>query len=164
VKFNKQSVRQRFSLVVKDDNIDQVMICNPRSQNLSREILYLLSDDTPHAPMRTSTPLIVGDAYSTYASFQTGDQTRYEVRGWMGVPMIIGDRVIGMLAFNKKESDYYSQEQSQFALAFAAQAAIAIENARLYSDAQKELYEKIQAEEKLLILQKKLEEQAIVIH
>jgi diguanylate cyclase (GGDEF)-like protein len=79
----------------------------------------------------------------------------------MGVPMIIGDRVIGMLAFNKKETNYYTQEQSNFALAFAAQAAIAIENARLYSDAQKELAEKIIAEEKLLILQKELEEQAI---
>ena len=75
--------------------------------------------------------------------------------------MIIGDRVIGMLAFNKKEIDYYTQEQSQFALAFAAQAAIAIENARLYTDAQKELAEKIKAEEKLLTLQKELEEQAI---
>jgi diguanylate cyclase (GGDEF)-like protein/PAS domain S-box-containing protein len=147
----------------KDDSIEVIAIRGiPDPETLVGKSLTLLSDDTPHAQvMRTSTPLIVGDAYSTYTSFQTGDQTRYEVRGWMGVPMIIGDRVIGMLAFNKKESDYYSQEQSQFALAFAAQAAIAIENARLYSDAQKELYEKIQAEEKLLILQKKLEEQAI---
>ena len=147
----------------KDDSIEVIAIRGiPDPETLVGKSLTLLSDDTPHAQvMRTSTPLIVGDAYSTYTSFQTGDQTRYEVRGWMGVPMIIGDRVIGMLAFNKKESDYYSQEQSQFALAFAAQAAIAIENARLYSDAQKELYEKIQAEEKLLILQKELEEQAI---
>jgi diguanylate cyclase (GGDEF)-like protein len=66
-----------------------------------------------------------------------------------------------MLAFNKRDPDYYTQEQSQFALAFATQAAIAVENARLYTDAQKEIDEKIKAEEKLLILQKELEEQAI---
>jgi diguanylate cyclase (GGDEF)-like protein len=111
--------------------------------------------------MRSRTPLIVGDASSTYASFQIGIHGQYEIHGWLGVPMIIGDRVVGMLAFNKRETNYYTQEQSQFALAFAAQAAIAIENARLYGDAQKELNEKIKAEEKLLILQKKLEEQAI---
>jgi diguanylate cyclase (GGDEF)-like protein len=66
-----------------------------------------------------------------------------------------------MLSFDKNVPNFYTQEQSQFALAFAAQAAIAIENARLYSDAQKELVERIEAEEKLLVLQKELEEQAI---
>ena len=111
--------------------------------------------------MRSRMPLIVGDAYSTYSSFRTGVHAKYQNRGWMGVPMIIGDRVIGMLAFDKKIPNFYTQEQSQFALAFAAQAAIAIENARLYSDAQKELAEKIKAEDKLLKLQKELEEQAI---
>ena len=122
----------------------------------------LSSNETPNTQVvRARTPLIVGDAYSTYASFRSGIHARYEVGGWMGVPMIIGDRVIGMLAFEKKEPDYYTKEQSQFALAFAAQAAIAIENARLYTNAQRELTEKIKAEEKLLILQKKLEEQAI---
>jgi diguanylate cyclase (GGDEF)-like protein len=106
-------------------------------------------------------PLIVEDAFNTYSSFRSGVHAKYQHRGWMGVPMIVGDRVIGMLAFDKKTPNYYTQEQSQFALAFAAQAAIAIENARLYTDAQKELHEKILAEEKLLKLQKELEEQAI---
>jgi diguanylate cyclase (GGDEF)-like protein/PAS domain S-box-containing protein len=122
----------------------------------------LSSDDTPNTQVvRTRTPLIVRDAYTTYNAFRTGVFAKHIIRGWMGVPMIIGDRVIGMLAFNKRDPDYYTQEQSQFALAFATQAAIAVENARLYTDAQKEIDEKIKAEEKLLILQKELEEQAI---
>jgi diguanylate cyclase (GGDEF)-like protein len=106
-------------------------------------------------------PLIENDVSSIYSSANNGVQTNYKNRGWMGVPMIIGDRVIGMLAFDKNIPNFYNEEQSHFALAFAAQAAIAIENARLYSDAQKELSEKIEAEGKLLILQKELEEQAI---
>ena len=147
----------------KDDNIEIIAIRGfLDAESIIGTTFPLSSDDAPNTQVvRTRKPLIVGDAYSSYNSFQTGILAKYMIRGWMGVPMIIGDRVIGMLAFNKKEIDYYTQEQSQFALAFAAQAAIAIENARLYSDAQKELAEKIIAEEKLLILQKELEEQAI---
>ncbi len=134
----------------------------PNSESLIGTSFSLSSKDNPNTQViRTRNPLIEGDAYSTYSSYRDGVQSKYKNRGWMGVPMIIGDRVIGMLAFDKNVPNFYSQEQSNFALAFAAQAAIAIENARLYSDAQKELTEKIEAEAKLLILQKELEEQAI---
>jgi diguanylate cyclase (GGDEF)-like protein/PAS domain S-box-containing protein len=122
----------------------------------------LNSKDIPNTKViRSRMPLIEGDLLSSYSLPNGGTQSRYKNRAWMGVPMIIGDRVTGMLAFDKNVPNFYTQEQSQFALAFAAQAAIAIENARLYSDAQKELVERIEAEEKLLVLQKELEEQAI---
>jgi diguanylate cyclase (GGDEF)-like protein/PAS domain S-box-containing protein len=134
----------------------------PDSETLIGTSFELSSKDNPNTQViQTRMPLIEGDVYSTYSTFSDGVQSRYKNRGWMGVPMIIGDRVIGMLAFDKNVPNFYTQEQSQFALAFAAQAAIAIENARLYSDAQKELTEKIEAEGKLLKLQKELEEQAI---
>jgi diguanylate cyclase (GGDEF)-like protein/PAS domain S-box-containing protein len=122
----------------------------------------LASKDNPNTKViQTRMPLIENDVSSIYSSPINGVQTKNKNRGWMGVPMIIGDRVIGMLAFDKNVPNFYNEEQSHFAVAFAAQAAIAIENARLYSDAQKELSEKIEAEGKLLILQKELEEQAI---
>ena len=147
----------------KEDSLEIIAAHGfPNSEELIGTSFSLSSKDNPNTQViRTRLPLIDGDAYATYSSYRDGVQSRYKNRGWMGVPMIIGDRVIGMLAFDKNVPNFYTQEQSQFALAFAAQAAIAIENARLYSDAQKELIEKIEAEEKLLILQKELEEQAI---
>ena len=45
--------------------------------------------------------------------------------------MIIGDRVIGVLSIDKFEADVYTEELAEVATAFAAQAAMAIENARL---------------------------------
>ena len=45
--------------------------------------------------------------------------------------MIIGDRVIGVLSIDKFEPDVYNEELAELATAFAAQAATAIENARL---------------------------------
>ena len=45
--------------------------------------------------------------------------------------MIVGDRVIGVISVDKFEPDFYNEELAELATAFAAQAAIAIENARL---------------------------------
>ena len=53
------------------------------------------------------------------------------VRGWICAPMIVGDRVIGVLSVDKFEPDFYTEELADLATAFAAQAAMAIENARL---------------------------------
>ncbi|MGD8752374.1 MAG: histidine kinase [Anaerolineales bacterium] len=58
------------------------------------------------------------------------------IRSWMGVPMLIKERVIGLIVFHHEDQNYYSQHQSDLALASAHQAAIAIENARLYEQAQ----------------------------
>jgi PAS domain S-box-containing protein len=53
------------------------------------------------------------------------------IRGWICAPMIIGDRVVGVISVDKFEPDFYNEERAELATAFAAQAAIAIENARL---------------------------------
>ena len=53
------------------------------------------------------------------------------IRGWICAPMIVGDRVIGAISVDKFEPDFYDEELAELATAFAAQAAIAIENARL---------------------------------
>jgi len=54
------------------------------------------------------------------------------VRSWMGVPLMVKDQVIGMLTLDHSEPNCYSPRQAELALAFANQAAVAVENARLY--------------------------------
>ena len=53
------------------------------------------------------------------------------IRGWICAPMIVGDRVLGVLSIDKFEPDFYTEELAVLATGFAAQAGIAIENARL---------------------------------
>jgi signal transduction histidine kinase len=55
---------------------------------------------------------------------------------WMGVPLIVKKRVIGLLVLHHKEANYYSGDQASLAMAFAHQAALAIENTRLYEQVQ----------------------------
>jgi signal transduction histidine kinase len=58
------------------------------------------------------------------------------LRSWLGVPLVARDRVIGVISIGHDESAHFRPEHADIALAFATQAAIAIENARLYEEAQ----------------------------
>jgi signal transduction histidine kinase len=58
------------------------------------------------------------------------------VRSWMAVPLLLRDQVIGMLVLTSKEANAFTPRHATLALAIATQAAIAIENARLYTQAQ----------------------------
>ena len=52
----------------------------------------------------------------------------------MAVPLLVGDRLIGMLTFDSFEPDFYTAEHARTAEAFAAFAATAIDKARYLSE------------------------------
>jgi GAF domain-containing protein len=78
---------------------------------------------------------IVADAPAKYKGFTEEPHVQAGIRGWLGVPMLIGDQLIGMIALDKRQPGFYTEEHARLAQTFAAQAAIAIENARLYQEA-----------------------------
>ncbi len=53
------------------------------------------------------------------------------IRGWICVPMIVGDRVVGVISVDKFEPDFYDEELAEVCDRFRRPGAIAIENARL---------------------------------
>ena len=55
-----------------------------------------------------------------------------EVRSWLGVPLIAGGEVIGHFSLEKAEPEFFTSGHVELAESLAAQAAIAIQNARLY--------------------------------
>jgi signal transduction histidine kinase len=58
------------------------------------------------------------------------------VRACLFVPLTLKDRVIGMLVLTSSEPNTFTQHHATLAQAIATQAATAIENARLYAQAQ----------------------------
>ncbi|MBI5289169.1 MAG: GAF domain-containing protein [Chloroflexi bacterium] len=62
--------------------------------------------------------------------------TRYQhVRNWLGVPILLGDRPLGLLALSAHQTGVFNPQHARLARAVADQAAVAIENARLYEEA-----------------------------
>jgi len=79
-------------------------------------------------------PLVVSDIY-TDLNWQlwSGNQ---RIRGWMGAPFLIGHEAIGVLSVESFKAWVYGEKEAQILQAFANQAAIAIQNARLFAEVQ----------------------------
>ncbi len=86
----------------------------------------------------TGEPLVVwdpaNDARLTPAHREAYRRGGY--RAFLGVPLKLGERVLGVLSIRTRREDGFSSEDLSIATAFAAQAAIALENARLYRQAE----------------------------
>jgi signal transduction histidine kinase len=89
-------------------------------------------------------PVIVDDAHdvkSLMLTLQALGRSRAEefvnyARAWMGIPLMVKDRVVGILTLANRQPGYYRQQHALLAQTIANQAALAIENARLYEQAQ----------------------------
>ncbi len=105
----------------------------PNPEDILGTTIDLMANGNPNIQVvRTRAPVILEDAPALYTEFRREPHMKAGIRAWMGVPLLYGDRVIGMLTLDKKEPGFYSREHARVALAFAGQAAIALENARLY--------------------------------
>ncbi len=98
-------------------------------------ITFPVNGDNPNREvMRTLKPFILEDAPAVYRDFGKEPFVKMPIRSWLGVPMLIGEKPVGMLTLDKCQPGFYTEEHARLAQAFAAQAAIAIENARLFEE------------------------------
>ena len=86
------------------------------------------------AVVTTGEPVNVCDGDADLLPARLEVLNRIGCRAWLGVPVKIGDRVVGVLANRTHRAEGFSDGDVQIAAAFASQAAIALENARLYAD------------------------------
>jgi signal transduction histidine kinase len=98
---------ENFRLIPVRPSVFGVVITNRRSK---------LSNDVLHDPDRVGQP-----------------PGHPPVRTFLGVPLQVGERVIGMIGVANKPSGY-TEDEERLLSTFANQVAVAIENARLYED------------------------------
>jgi PAS domain S-box-containing protein len=82
------------------------------------------------------------EVYATQKSLLIPDIQKYpswtmfledeNIRSWLGVPMVVGGKVIGILVMTKNEPDQYSSEHVRLAEGIVLQASVAIQNAWLF--------------------------------
>ena len=98
---------------------------------------YPVSDSLFQRLQKTMEPVIIPDVQFD-VHFQGWGDTEI-TRGWMGVPIIVKDNLIGFITIDSQTPDTYTDADAELALSFARQAGSAIENARLFDQTEKQL-------------------------
>jgi signal transduction histidine kinase len=98
-------------------------------------------------------PIIVNDVQNDPRWFRgTDQQTGFLTRAMLVVPLRRGDKRIGAIqVLNKKDGTGFSEEDQALLTAFAGQAAVAIENARLFTQTDQQLAARV---EELSVMQR----------
>lgn len=84
-------------------------------------------------------PLIIPDA-SRDPNWIVLKETSY-IRSWVGAPIIAHGEVIGFFSLKKTQPDFYRPEHAEMLMIFASHAGIALQNARLFAEAQRRALE-----------------------
>ncbi len=80
--------------------------------------------------IRTGQGILIGDVRQD-TRFPALEAPRLS---WLGMPLISKNEVVGVLALEKWQAYFYTRDHMQVGRTFASQAAVALENARLYEE------------------------------
>jgi PAS domain S-box-containing protein len=97
--------------------------------------------------IRSRQPLVITDTHQE-SRWVVQEQTAW-VRSHVVVPISLGERVLGILRLDANTTNAYSKQDVVRLQPLTNAAAIALENARLYDQAQLELAERIQVEHEI---------------
>ncbi|MCA9961071.1 MAG: GAF domain-containing protein, partial [Anaerolineales bacterium] len=100
-----------------------------RSEHLSVAI-QPTEDDVFQRILRTEEPVVIGDVLQE-PSWQQLEWLPLN-HSWLGVPLASPTGIIGLISLTRQPRHAFSEDDIALALTFAGQAAIALENARLY--------------------------------
>ena len=98
--------------------------------------------------IRTGQGVLVGDVRQD-PRFPTLEAPRLS---WLGLPLVSKNQVIGVLALEKWQAYAFTREHVQVGTTFASQAAVALENARLFEDSSSRAAELDERSQRLALL------------
>jgi PAS domain S-box-containing protein len=111
---------------------------------------YFLKDfPATRAVLETRQPLFIRasspDADAAEVAFMQNSATA----SLLMLPLVIGDQAIGLIELDDEHERDFTADEMRLCQTLADQAAVAIENARLYEQAQQEIVERKRAEEQI---------------
>jgi GAF domain-containing protein len=119
----------RFPLMYLDGQTTQV---EPRSSGKGRTEWII----------RNRQPIFIETRTESEAWYGAPGREEYigePLASWVGVPMMFGDKVLGVIAtYHKTKDNVYTKDDQDVLELMASQAAVAVENARLYSNLEKQ--------------------------
>ncbi|HEX6269666.1 MAG TPA: GAF domain-containing protein [Anaerolineales bacterium] len=98
--------------------------------------------------IRTNQEILVGDIRQD-PRFPSLETPRLS---WLGLPLISKNEVIGVLALEKRQANFYNRDHVQVGTTFTSQAAVALENARLFEESISRATELDERSQRLVLL------------
>lgn len=105
-------------------------------KDYANQVRFMLDEVSNFKEMdRTGKPIIIPDT-QTYPGWVDLPPTRW-IRSYVGAPIRVKGQTVGFINLDSAEAGFYQPEHAESLQAFAHQAAIAIENARLFHESQR---------------------------
>ncbi len=96
---------------------------------------FRIPGDNPNSiVIETGKPYHLPETWKVYKKFN--DPPHNHIRSWLGVPLIVQENIIGLLAIDSSEPHHFKEEDIRIASEFAGQVAIALKNARTFQETQ----------------------------
>ena len=143
------------SLFLVDEQTDELVFSvtvGPVASNLVGQRLPAGSGVVGRA-VTTRAPVLINEAQTSPQWSASSDrQTGFVTRAILAAPMEVKDRIIGVIEIiNKKDGLPFSNDDEELLTAFGGQAAVALENSRLYTLTDRELADRV---EELSVMQR----------
>jgi PAS domain S-box-containing protein len=100
---------------------------------------FELNEHEPSYPIfaNNASYVLFEDVQPIFAGFSLPPHNR--IHAWLGVPLKVKGKILGIIALDGYQAGQFTESHAQLAVTYANQVAIALENARLFSDLQAEL-------------------------
>jgi signal transduction histidine kinase len=101
--------------------------------------IFEVNENEPaYAILQGNAPyILIRDVQISFPIFR--EPPHHRIHAWMAVPLIAKGKKLGIIALDGYRAGQFSEAHAQLAVTYANQVAIALENARLFSDLQAEL-------------------------
>ena len=123
------------SILLYDENQGELYFESATNldEPLMRGLIVPVDDSIAGWIVTNGQPIIIDDAQSDPRHFsQVGEATNVTTNSLLGVPLIAKDKVIGALEAINKLSGKFTEDDQEILMDLGSQAAVAIENARLF--------------------------------
>lgn len=130
------------SILLRDGNwVVITALRDFKNQNLLG-LRFSLHKETPNElVLKQRRPVIVDDINALYPTFNEPHTSH--IQSWMGIPLFSKKEIVGFLNLDSYELHHFTSEDQRTAEVFASQVSIAIENSRLYEEAQKQIQRQV---------------------
>ncbi|MBX3035998.1 MAG: GAF domain-containing protein [Anaerolineales bacterium] len=131
------------SVQLLDENMLEIVSTRglePKSEHIGMR--FEINDNEPaNALLHGEAPYVLIDDVQVSTSVFTEDM-HSKIHAWMAIPLRVKGQLIGIIALDGYTTGQFTEKDAELALTYANQVAIAIENARLFSELQNELVER----------------------